>query len=253
MNQVSHSLLEHRILELGFTFVTVLLCKLYALSLPSLCESRFFIFISLCAFCRLLYEMGIGYLLAIVFVHVLMWVLRILSDFIFILDSSNHIIAGISYRVDIFNYWLSMRIYLLYVSHVFELCRSIKSTTNLLGIFCLSYLNSWLLQLLYFYLLQLQGSSSPFGRNLSTKSLHHKFLSSPLPKPFLHLNHRPKYFLNQPNSASLSPRLCRGLISAQAQNQGWDLGRFLKTFYFFNGLPSPAKVRWSFHFRFALA
>ncbi|EXC10939.1 hypothetical protein L484_004838 [Morus notabilis] len=87
----------------------------------------------------------------------------------------------------------------------------------------------------------LQGSSSPVGRNLCTKSLHHKFLSSPLPKPFLQLNHRPKYFLYQPNSASLSPRLYRGLISAQAQNQGWDLGRFLKTFYFFNGLPSPAK------------
>ncbi|GMN43498.1 hypothetical protein TIFTF001_012688 [Ficus carica] len=87
----------------------------------------------------------------------------------------------------------------------------------------------------------LQGSSSPVCRNLSTKSLHPRILSSPLPKPFLQLNHRPKFFLYQPSLVSLSPRSYRGIISAEAQNQSWNLGRFLKTFYFFNGPPSPAK------------
>lgn len=90
-------------------------------------------------------------------------------------------------------------------------------------------------------ILILQGSSSPVCRNLSTKSLHPRILSSPLPKPFLQLNHRPKFFLYQPSLVSLSPRSYRGIISAEAQNQSWNLGRFLKTFYFFNGPPSPAK------------
>lgn len=109
-----------------------------------------------------------------------------------------------------------------------------------------------MLQFVYFYRLQLQGSSSPVCRNLSTKSLHHRIVPSPLPKPFLQLNHRPKFFLYQPSSVSRSPRSYRGIISAEAQNQSWDLGRFLKTFYFFNGPPSPAKVRLSFHFRLSL-
>ncbi|PON95849.1 Hopanoid-associated sugar epimerase [Trema orientale] len=89
--------------------------------------------------------------------------------------------------------------------------------------------------------LNLQGSASPAGAKPSSKSLHPQFLASPLPNPFLQLNQRPQSFLYQPNSVSLSSRLYRGLISAEARKQSWDFGRFFKTLYFFNGPPSPAK------------
>ncbi|XP_062162876.1 protein HIGH CHLOROPHYLL FLUORESCENCE PHENOTYPE 173, chloroplastic isoform X1 [Alnus glutinosa] len=89
--------------------------------------------------------------------------------------------------------------------------------------------------------LNLQGSSSPFGRKFSNKSLHPWLLSSPLPKPFLQLNDRPQFFVSRKSLASLSSRTKSGSISAEAVKQSWDFGRFLKTLYFFNGPPSPAK------------
>lgn len=36
-------------------------------------------------------------------------------------------------------------------------------------------------------------------------------------------------------------RSYKGIISAEADKKGWDFGRFVKTLYFFNGPPSPAK------------
>ncbi|PQQ03419.1 uncharacterized protein Pyn_33879 [Prunus yedoensis var. nudiflora] len=89
--------------------------------------------------------------------------------------------------------------------------------------------------------LNLQDFSSPVGRNHFKKSLHPQLLSSSLPKPFLQLNDRPHSFPYQQNSDHLSPRTYRRSISAEAGKQSWDLGRFLKTLFFFNEPPSPAK------------
>ncbi|XP_059436014.1 protein HIGH CHLOROPHYLL FLUORESCENCE PHENOTYPE 173, chloroplastic-like [Corylus avellana] len=89
--------------------------------------------------------------------------------------------------------------------------------------------------------LNLQGSSSPYDRKFSNKSLHPWLPSSPLPKPFLQLNDRPQSFVSRKSLASLSSRTKSRSISAEAAKQSWDFGRFLKTIYFFNGPPSPAK------------
>ncbi|KAJ9136004.1 hypothetical protein P3X46_033120 [Hevea brasiliensis] len=78
-------------------------------------------------------------------------------------------------------------------------------------------------------ILNLQGSSSPVGSRFSKNSIHPHLLSSPLPKPFLHTFFTLKTY--------------RGSMLAEAGRQGWDFGRFFKTLYFFNGPPSPAKVR----------
>ncbi|KAG6696206.1 hypothetical protein I3842_09G136700 [Carya illinoinensis] len=90
-------------------------------------------------------------------------------------------------------------------------------------------------------ILKVQGSSSPFGRKFSNKSFHPRLLSSPLPKPFLQLNDKPKSFVYRQSLASLSSRTNNRPVSAEAGKQSWDFGRFLKTLYFFNGPPSPAK------------
>ncbi|KAJ0017916.1 hypothetical protein Pint_10346 [Pistacia integerrima] len=87
-------------------------------------------------------------------------------------------------------------------------------------------------------ILNVQGSSSAVGRKFSKNCLHPQLLSSsPLPKPFLQLSNISNTFLYQNSSFNLPSRTYRGTISAES----WDLGRFLKTLYFFNGPPSPAK------------
>ncbi|XP_021907610.1 uncharacterized protein LOC110821941 [Carica papaya] len=83
----------------------------------------------------------------------------------------------------------------------------------------------------------LQGCWSSVGRKFSKNSLHPQLLSSPLPKPFLQLNDRERCCVHQQSGF----RTYKGRISAEAGRQTWDLGRFLKTLYFFNGPPSPAK------------
>ncbi|CAN1283528.1 Protein HIGH CHLOROPHYLL FLUORESCENCE PHENOTYPE 173, chloroplastic, partial [Linum perenne] len=72
-----------------------------------------------------------------------------------------------------------------------------------------------------------QGFRSAIGRTSSRiPSLY---------KPFVQLDHRR-------NSVRFGPgTVRRGIVLAEAKNQGWDLGRFVKTFYFFNSPPSPAK------------
>ncbi|KAG4195817.1 hypothetical protein ERO13_A06G133700v2 [Gossypium hirsutum] len=91
-----------------------------------------------------------------------------------------------------------------------------------------------------FSIFSIQGSSSNVGRKFSKSCMHPQLLSCQLPKPFLQLNGRPKYRLNQRRSAYLSSATYKETISAE--KQGWDLGRFFKTLYFFNGPPSPAKI-----------
>ncbi|KAJ7968761.1 NAD(P)-binding Rossmann-fold superfamily protein [Quillaja saponaria] len=89
-------------------------------------------------------------------------------------------------------------------------------------------------------LINLQGSSFPH-RKLCKKSVHPWLLSSALPKPFLQLTDKPRTLICQQTSAYLFSRNYRGTISAEAGKQSWDLGRFVRTIYFFNGPPSPAK------------
>lgn len=85
----------------------------------------------------------------------------------------------------------------------------------------------------------MQGSSSAAGRKFSKDCLHPQLLSSsPLPNPFLQLNNLSNALLHKNSSFNLPSRTYRGTISAKS----WDLSRFLKTLYFFNGPPSPAKV-----------
>lgn len=85
----------------------------------------------------------------------------------------------------------------------------------------------------------LQGfSSSPvdrrFSKNHRVPSLHSK--------RFLQLNDRLHPFLSQGASSAVSSRTSRGSIYAEIGRQSWDFGRFVRTLYFFNGPPSPAKV-----------
>ncbi|KAJ8616535.1 hypothetical protein MRB53_035907 [Persea americana] len=87
-------------------------------------------------------------------------------------------------------------------------------------------------------LLHCQGfSSSPvdrrFSKNHRLPSLHSK--------RFLQLNDRLHPFLSQGASSAVSSRTSRGSIYAEIGRQSWDFGRFVRTLYFFNGPPSPAK------------
>ncbi|OVA19989.1 NADH:ubiquinone oxidoreductase intermediate-associated protein 30 [Macleaya cordata] len=84
-------------------------------------------------------------------------------------------------------------------------------------------------------------SSSPAGRRFSNKAVHHRLLSSPHSTQFLPLSDRLQPFPSRSKSTSFSLRPNRGTIFAETGREGWDFGRFLKTVYFFNAPPSPAK------------
>nr|KYP36328.1 hypothetical protein KK1_042549 [Cajanus cajan] len=77
-------------------------------------------------------------------------------------------------------------------------------------------------------------------RSKFSKKFSHTILASPtLPKPFLQIYGRPQTLIY--TSTRLSSGSYRATISAEAGRQNWDFGRFVKTLYFFNGFPSPAK------------
>ncbi|XP_004233027.1 protein HIGH CHLOROPHYLL FLUORESCENCE PHENOTYPE 173, chloroplastic isoform X1 [Solanum lycopersicum] len=79
-------------------------------------------------------------------------------------------------------------------------------------------------------ILNFQGVSSLGGRS-SQKSLGApSHLSWPLSGP----NKKSQNFVYR-------RKTFKGPILAEAGKQGWDFGRFIKTLYFFNGPPSPAK------------
>lgn len=63
-----------------------------------------------------------------------------------------------------------------------------------------------------------------------------------LAKPFLQLSNNFQPLIYRQSSSYLSLRSYKRTISAEAEKKGWDFGRFIKTLYFFNGPPSPAKV-----------
>lgn len=87
---------------------------------------------------------------------------------------------------------------------------------------------------IFFMSLMLQGAS--FVGNKSPSSL-----PSPLANPFLKCGFKPLVYQKKLSFHSFRTR--RGFIVSEAERQGWDVGRFLKTLYFFNGPPSPAKVQ----------
>ncbi|KAL5989730.1 hypothetical protein ACLOJK_010624 [Asimina triloba] len=90
-------------------------------------------------------------------------------------------------------------------------------------------------------LLSFQGfSSSPIDRRFHKTTLNHRVLP-PLSKQFLQHNDRLHAFLRQKIPPPISSRTSRVSIFAEAGRQPWDFGRFVRTLYFFNGLPSPAK------------
>lgn len=60
-------------------------------------------------------------------------------------------------------------------------------------------------------------------------------------RPFAQLELKAQPILYKKASKCSPFRMFRGRISAETGQQGWDLGRFIKTLYFFNGPPSPAK------------
>ncbi|XP_022893730.1 uncharacterized protein LOC111408159 [Olea europaea var. sylvestris] len=86
-------------------------------------------------------------------------------------------------------------------------------------------------------ILNFQGISS-VGRKFSGKTSDTQVLSS----PFLQRKDIFQPFIYKQSSSFYSLKTYRGSILSEAGKQGWDLGRFLKTLYFFNGPPSPAKV-----------
>ncbi|CAL5345193.1 unnamed protein product [Camellia sinensis] len=86
-----------------------------------------------------------------------------------------------------------------------------------------------------------QGVSSSVGRRFSKTTLCPGVLSSPLSKPFLQLNDRLEPIVYQQSSSCYPLRTYKRPIFAEAGKQGWDFGRFVRTLYFFNGPPSPAK------------
>lgn len=86
-------------------------------------------------------------------------------------------------------------------------------------------------------ILNFQGISS-LGRRSSQKSLGApSHLSWPSSRP----NKKHKDFAYRRTSQNLGLKTFKGAIVAEAGKQGWDFGRFIKTLYFFNGPPSPAK------------
>lgn len=85
---------------------------------------------------------------------------------------------------------------------------------------------------------ELQGVSS-VGVRSSQKSL--RAAPSQLCWPLSRPNKKYQNFVYRRTSQNLSFKTFKGPILAEAGKQGWDLGRFLETLYFFNGPPSPAK------------
>ncbi|KAM3251268.1 protein HIGH CHLOROPHYLL FLUORESCENCE PHENOTYPE, chloroplastic isoform X1 [Capsicum annuum] len=72
-----------------------------------------------------------------------------------------------------------------------------------------------------------------YGKSLGAPS----HLSWPLSRP----NKKHQNFIYKRTSQNLGPKTFKGVILAESGKQGWDFGRFIKTLYFFNGPPSPAK------------
>ncbi|KAK7400184.1 hypothetical protein VNO78_11384 [Psophocarpus tetragonolobus] len=86
--------------------------------------------------------------------------------------------------------------------------------------------------------LSFQGPELP-RRKFYKKSSHTILALPALPKPFLQIYSRPQTLIYTSTRFSSGAHGVR--ISAEAGRQNWDFGRFVKTLFFFNGFPSPAK------------
>ncbi|RHN42670.1 putative NADH:ubiquinone oxidoreductase intermediate-associated protein [Medicago truncatula] len=89
------------------------------------------------------------------------------------------------------------------------------------------------------------SSSTPLlnfqNHKFPRRNFCHKISNPALPKPFLQNYGKPQTLIYEQKSTRLSTGAYRTIISAKAGRQSWDFGRFIKTLYFFNGPPSPAK------------
>lgn len=83
-------------------------------------------------------------------------------------------------------------------------------------------------------------------KGLSRRTLCTTLPSLSLGKSFLQLENTLDPFIYQKQSLYNSRRLYKGQIYAATGNQPWDLGRFVKTLFFFDAIPSPVKVRFCY-------
>ncbi|XP_021750479.1 uncharacterized protein LOC110716158 [Chenopodium quinoa] len=86
-----------------------------------------------------------------------------------------------------------------------------------------------------------QCKSSSVKKELSRRTLCTAVPSLSLGKSFLQLRNRQDLFIYQKPSFYKPQRLFKGQIYAATGNQPWDLGRFVKTLFFFDAVPSPVK------------
>ncbi|XP_021772206.1 uncharacterized protein LOC110736309 [Chenopodium quinoa] len=86
-----------------------------------------------------------------------------------------------------------------------------------------------------------QCKSSSVKKELSRRTLCTSVPSLSLGKSFLQLQNRQDLFIYQKQSFYKPRRLIKGQIYAATGNQPWDLGRFVKTLFFFDAVPSPLK------------
>lgn len=86
-----------------------------------------------------------------------------------------------------------------------------------------------------------QFKSSSVKKELSRRTLCTAVPSLSLGKSFLQLGNRLDLFVYQKQSIYNPQRLPKGRIYAATGNQPWDFGRFVKTLFFFDAVPSPLK------------
>lgn len=77
---------------------------------------------------------------------------------------------------------------------------------------------------------------------MSRRTLCTAVPSLSLGKSFLRLGNRLDLFIYQKQSFYNPQRLHKGQIYAATGNPSWDFGRFVRTLFFFDAVPSPMKV-----------
>ncbi|XP_057544675.1 protein HIGH CHLOROPHYLL FLUORESCENCE PHENOTYPE 173, chloroplastic [Amaranthus tricolor] len=91
-----------------------------------------------------------------------------------------------------------------------------------------------------------QGKSSSVKKDLSRRTLCTVVPSLSLGKPSLLFGSGLDPIIYKKQSLYNSRRLPKGLTYAATRDRSWDLGRFVKTLYFFDAIPSPLKFIESF-------
>ncbi|KNA21040.1 hypothetical protein SOVF_046860 isoform A [Spinacia oleracea] len=86
-----------------------------------------------------------------------------------------------------------------------------------------------------------QCNSSSARKEVSRRTLCTAVPSLSLGKSFLRLGNRLDLFIYQKQSFYNPQRLHKGQIYAATGNPSWDFGRFVRTLFFFDAVPSPMK------------